>query len=319
MKGLEKTNTSDQRNSSFAKDANEARSALDENQLNDFFCEFNKLFQANLGKITMGMSPGVIGSAYCSWILQLALSPGHLLALAFYPLTHANDFMTHLIRDNKPADGQDVRFHKDSWQSMPWRLYAENFLQVENWWRQATTHVPGLSSRSERTVSFCTRQILDALSPSNFVLTNPELFNETIQSGGINLLQGTEIAIDHMLKRIAGMPPPGAERFKPGKNVAITPGKVVFTNHLIELIQYEPQTKAVYKEPILILPAWIMKYYILDLSPNNSLVKWLVAQGHTVFMISWRNPNHEDRDLGMDDYYRQGAMAAIDAVSDILP
>lgn len=286
-----------------------------EDELDSFFRAFNKIFQANLAKISMGVSPAALASAYCAWIFQLAQSPGNLFALAFYPITHVKDSLNQMLRDN-PAD---VRFCKKSWQSMPWRFYAGNFLQIEDWWRQATTNVPGASNRVERTVSFCARQILDALSPSNFVWTNPDLFNKTIQTGGVNLVEGTEIAFDHMLRRTAGLPPPGAEHFVLGKNIAITPGKVVFKNYLIELIQYEPQTKTVYKEPVLILPAWIMKYYILDLSPHNSLVKWLVSKGHTVFMVSWRNPDKEDRDLSMDDYYRQGAMSAIDTVYNIVP
>ena len=304
---------------STSKDSNERSNATNITELDEFFCIFNKIYQANLGKITMGISPAVLGSAYCAWLMQLAQSPGHLLALASYPIVHTSEFLNHLFCDAKPAHGSDIRFHKDGWEMMPWRLYAEGFLQAEDWWRHATTNVPGLSSRAERTVSFSVRQMLDALSPSNFVMTNPELFNKTLKTNGLNLMQGTEIALDHILTRLAGLPPPGAEHFIPGINVAITPGKIVFTNHLIELIQYEPQTKGVYKEPILILPAWIMKYYVLDLSPNNSLVKWLVEQGHTVFIISWRNPDAKDRDLGMDDYYRLGAMAAIDAVLDILP
>ena len=288
-------------------------------EIKQFFTIFNKIFQANLAKISMGISPAAIGSAYCAWILQLAQSPGHLLDLTFYPLMHLTDSITHMLCEEHAANGRDVRFCNHSWQWMPWRFYAESFVQMEDWWRHATTGVPGLSTRVERTISFCSRQILDALSPSNFVWSNPELFNKTLQSGGVNLIQGTQIAFDNMLRRSAGLPPPGAENFILGKNIAITPGKVVFTNHLIELIQYEPQTKTVFKEPILILPAWIMKYYILDLSPNNSLVKWLVSEGHTVFMVSWRNPNKEDRDLGMDDYYRQGAMAAIDVIGHIMP
>ncbi|KTD01767.1 PHA/PHB synthase family protein [Fluoribacter gormanii] len=288
-------------------------------ELDEFFYYLNKWHQANLGKITMGMSPAVIGTAFWAWLLQLAQSPGHLLALACYPGTHFDEFLARLLCEQQPAEGKDVRFHKENWQLMPWRFYAEAFLQIEEWWQHATRKVPGLFGRAERTVSFCIRQLLDALSPSNFVMTNPDLFYETIRSGGANLIQGTELAIEHAQRRLAGMPPPGAGKFKPGKNVAITPGKIVFSNHLIELIQYEPQTETVFKEPILILPAWIMKYYILDLSPGNSLVKWLVRQGHTVFIVSWRNPDEKDRDLGMDDYYRQGAMAAIDAVSDILP
>lgn len=285
----------------------------------DFFRDFNKLFQANLGKLTSGISPADLGTAWCAWILQLAQSPGHLMKLAFYPNMHAGDLINNIIKYEKICDGKDIRFQKECWNDMPWRWYAENFLLFENWWERATTDIPGLSKRIERKVSFVARQFLDAISPSNFIWTNPELLEATIESGGANVIRGTELAFRHFLSRLSGLPPPGAENFKPGRNVAITPGKIVFKNHLIELIQYEPETKTVFKEPILMIPAWIMKYYILDLSPNNSLVKWLVSKGHTVFMISWRNPGKEDCDLGMDDYYRKGAMSAIDAVSEIIP
>jgi polyhydroxyalkanoate synthase subunit PhaC len=285
----------------------------------NFFDFLTTLFQANLAKTTGGMSPAALRIAFFSWLVQLEQSPGLLLELALYPAVHAHDCINNIICVERAAEGKDVRFHKDSWQFMPWRLWAEGFLQVEDWWRHATTNVPGLPRDVERTVSFCVRQILDAMSPSNFVFTNPDLFHETIHSGGMNLIHGTEIAVQDMIERISGTPPAGAEHFIPGKEVAVTPGRVVFSNHLIELIQYEPQTKTVFKEPLLIIPAWIMKYYILDLSPHNSLVRWLVSQGHRVFIISWRNPDTGDRDLGMDDYYRQGAMAAVDAVSTLIP
>ncbi len=288
-------------------------------ELRYFFNIFNKTYQANLGKVSMGMSPAAIGTAYSAWMWQLAQSPGHTLDLLCYPAMHYGEFLHNVLSNEPIAQTSDVRFSSDSWQSMPWRLYAESFLQMEEWWRHATSRVPGISSRVERTISFCTRQILDAMCPSNFVYFNPDLFKRTIESAGVNLIQGSQLAVKHMLTRAAGLPPPGAEHFIPGKNVAITPGKVVFSNHLIELIQYEPQTDLVYKEPVLIIPAWIMKYYILDLSPENSLVRWLVSQGHTVFMISWRNPGKEDRDMGMDDYYRQGAMASIDTIERLLP
>lgn len=285
----------------------------------EFFHIFNKLFQANLAKVTLGVSPAAIGTAWCSWLFQLAQSPGRLLLLSLYPAIHSSDGIRQILCNEQITNEADVRFCKDNWQTMPWRLYAENFLFSENWWEHATTNIPGLSNRTERTISFCARQMLDALSPSNYVWSNPDLFNKTIQSGGLNLIQGTMIALEHMGTRLAGLPAPGAERFTPGKELAITPGKIVFSNHLIELIQYEPQTQTVYKEPILILPAWIMKYYILDLSPENSLVKWLVSKGHTVFIISWLNPEREDRDLSLDDYYRLGAMAAIDRVCELIP
>lgn len=288
-------------------------------KLDDLFNFLDRFFQANLAKVTAGISPAPLVSAYCSWLSQLALSPGRLLELALYPLIHSQDCTNKICCEERASDGRDVRFHTESWQYLPWRYWAESFLQVEDWWNRATSKLPGLPEPASRTVAFCTRQILDALSPSNFVFTNPDLFNETIKSHGFNLIHGTKLAVEDTLVRLTGVPPLGVENFIPGKQVAITPGKVVFKNRLIELIQYEPRTKTVYKEPVLMLPAWIMKYYILDLSPHNSMVKWLVEHGHTVFIVSWINPTSKDRNLSMDDYYRLGAMAAIDKVSSLLP
>ncbi|CDZ77835.1 Poly-beta-hydroxybutyrate polymerase [Legionella massiliensis] len=285
----------------------------------EFFDFIDRYYQANLAKLTAGMSPAAFGTAYYSWLSQLLISPGRLLELAFYPLIYSGECKNKIYCEERGGKGTDVRFKTEDWQYFPWRLWAENFLMCEDWWSRATTRLPGLPKPVGRIVSFLTRQMLDALSPSNFVLTNPDLFHETIRDNGLNLVHGTKLAVSDMLEKLIGIPPAGVENFIPGEHVAITPGKVVYSNHLIELIQYEPQTKTVVKEPLLLLPAWIMKYYILDLSPENSMVKWLVQHGHTVFIVSWRNPGAEDRNLGMDDYYRLGAMAAIDAVSAIFP
>ncbi len=292
-------------------------SAMDLDKMHNFFDLMNRVYQAYLSKATKGISPASVKTSLSSWSNQLMQSPGLLTELALYPLIHAEDCMNKLVCDEDSEDERDVRFQDESWEQLPWRFYAEFFLQAQDWWEHATLHVPGLPNYVSRVTSFGARQVLDAISPSNFVLTNPELFNQTIKTNGYNILRGSKLAVEDMLRRIAGEPPPGAENFIPGEHVAITPGRVVFKNHLIELIQYEPKTKNVYKEPVLIIPAWIMKYYILDLSPENSLVKWLVAQGHTVFIISWRNPDSEDRYLSMDDYHRMGAMDAIDQVSSI--
>lgn len=283
-----------------------------------FFRFLDRYYQANLAKLTAGMSPAALETSYFSWVAQLLQSPGTLLRLGTYPWRHAQDCISNLQTQEKPRDGKDVRFHTDNWSLYPWRLWAEQFLQLEEWWLQATK-VPGLPVPVKRTVSFGIRQMLDALSPSNFILSNPDLFQETIRSNGQNLIRGAELGMQDFVEKITGAPPAGVEHFIPGKQVAITKGRVIFSNHLIELIQFEAQTKTVYKEPILMLPAWIMKYYILDLQPQNSLVNWLTQQGHTVFIVSWRNPTSEDRHLGMDEYFRLGAMAAIDAVSRAIP
>jgi polyhydroxyalkanoate synthase len=280
---------------------------------------FDKTFQANLGQLTLGMSPAGLTTSYYSWLSQLAQSPGRLMELALYPALHFQQCTDQIYGNQKPGDDADPRFKAESWQHFPWHLWATNFCLAENWCQRATTELPGLPMHVERTMSFIARQMLDALSPSNFVATNPELFSETICTHGQNLVHGAQIALADAQHSMSETPIPGLENFMVGKHLAITPGRVVFRNHLIELIQYAPQGKTVYKEPILMLPAWIMKYYVLDLSPNNSLVNWLVGKGHTVFMVSWRNPDAADRDLGLDDYYRQGAMAAIDFISNLMP
>ncbi len=283
-----------------------------------FYKLIDRFFQANLAKLTHGVNPAGVRVSFVAWVLHLMQSPGRMLELYWYFPLHFQTLLQKILMNEPIADGKDVRFKSPKWESLPWRMGAESFCMTEKWWELATD-VSGLSAQSQRMIKFCVRQMLDANSPANFILTNPELFDETVRSGGMNLVRGSELGLTDLWEHVTNTPPSGVENFIPGKQVAVTPGRVVFRNRLIELIQYKAQTKTVYREPILILPAWIMKYYILDLSPNNSLVKWLVSQGHTVFIVSWINPTSKDRNLSLDDYYRLGAMAAIDTVSCILP
>lgn len=213
----------------------------------------------------------------------------------------------------------DKRFVSEEWQRWPYRLIYQGFLLTQQWWHNATTGVPGVSKHHEEVVSFIARQLLDMVSPANFPATNPDVLKTTLDSGGQNLWRGAANFIEDWQRAILNDQSAGTEGFEVGRNLAVTPGKVVFRNELIELIQYAPTTDKVDPEPILIVPAWIMKYYILDLSPENSLVRYLIDKGHTVFMISWKNPTVEDRDLSLEDYRRLGVMAALDAVSTIAP
>ena len=287
----------------------------------------DRLLHATMGRVTLGLSPASLMQAYADWAFHLAMAPGKQAELVqkavrkaarfgTYAARHAADPCTPCCIEPLP---QDRRFQAEGWQKPPFNLIYQSFLLTQQWWFNATTDVAGVSKHHEDVVSFAARQLLDIFSPSNFLATNPEILEATMAEGGQNLYRGTLNAIEDWERAIAGREPVGIEAFAPGKTVAVTPGKVVFRSRLIELIQYTPATETVYAEPVLIVPAWIMKYYILDLSPHNSLVKYLVGRGHTVFMISWRNPDASDRDLGMEDYLQSGIAAALDAVSAIVP
>ena len=287
---------------------------------------------AYMAKATMGLSPASLMGAYLDWLTHLTASPGKrlqlveksfrkVLRLQRYAMTCAlrgaeHDGSASLCVEPLP---QDSRFSAPAWQQFPFNVFYQSHLLAQQWWHVATTGVPGVSAQHERAVEFAARQILDIFAPSNFVLTNPEVLTATYQEMGQNFVRGFQNFLDDWDRAVSGKPPVGAENFRPGKGVAVTPGKVVYRNRLMELIQYTPTTDEVHKEPILIVPAWIMKYYILDLSPRNSLVKYLVDNGFTVFVISWKNPDPADRDLGLEDYRKLGVLSALDVISAILP
>jgi polyhydroxyalkanoate synthase len=163
------------------------------------------------------------------------------------------------------------------------------------------------------------RQLLDTVSPANFPLANPEILEKIGKTGGRNLAEGAAHFIDDARRILAREHRPVPEDFALGKRLATTPGAVVYRNDLMELIQYAPTTDTVRAEPVLIVPAWIMKYYILDLSPENSFIRWLVDQGHTVFCISWRNPTAEQADLSLEDYRTKGILQALEVINTIVP
>jgi polyhydroxyalkanoate synthase len=287
----------------------------------------DKSLAAVAARYTAGLSPAEMAGAFLNWATHLTLAPGkrfHLAEKAAKKTARLVHYAHATALRGAPAPcveplPQDRRFSGEAWQQWPYNVIYQGFLLQQQWWHNATTGVRGVNKQHENMVSFTARQLLDMVSPSNFVLTNPEILQHTIRQGGMNLVRGTQYLIQDLEKIISGQSPGGADEFAVGRNVAITPGKVVFRNRLIELIQYAPATGEVKPEPILIVPAWIMKYYILDLSAQNSLVKFLTERGFTVFMISWKNPGPEDRDLGMDDYRRLGVMAALDAISAIVP
>jgi len=286
--------------------------------LQDIAAEIDRLYQSRLSRRTLGLSPAGLTEIYVSWLAHLIQCPGRLSALATYPLQTACG-LAQQAGTAAPSLTPDPRFKSDEWAQYPWKSYVDMFHAAEGFWDLATRNIPGLSPQYERATTFVARQLLDAISPGNFLPTNPQVLKATFEQGGLNLLHGWFNLLEDVTHTLSGQPQPGMEQFVIGENIAVTPGKVVLRNQLMELIQYDPITPTVQKEPILILPAWIMKYYILDLSAHNSMVRWLTQQGHTVFIVSWKNPDASDRNNGMDDYLRDGALAALDAVSSIYP
>ena len=288
---------------------------------------FDRPLHAVTARLTGGISPAALAQAYADWAYHLSFSPDKqrvLIEKAFRKWTRFLDYCSRACVDPESDPcieplPQDKRFSGQSWQTWPFSAVYQNFLLSQQWWHNATMGIGGVSKHHEDVVSFVARQLLDMVSPANFPLSNPDVLEQTIRENGMNLIRGARNFAEDFQRSIRGQAPVGTEGFRVGGNLAVTPGKVVFRNRLIELIQYQPATDKVQAEPIFIVPAWIMKYYILDLSPENSLVKYLVDKGHTVFMISWKNPDGEDRDLGMEDYRRLGIMAALDVVSTILP
>lgn len=302
---------------SVSDDVASAPGLLDENP----FRSLDHAKEAWIARATGGLSPAAFALALSDWFIHLLAAPGKQLQLATLAMHQSRRLLEYAsgvasLEQDLPADD---RFRASAWDAAPFRVWQHAFRLTEQWWCAATHETPGATTHHQDVVSFATRQWLDLFSPGNFPLTNPEVIQRSAATFGANLVAGWCNALDDAWRSATGIPPAGAQRFKPGVDVAVTPGSVVFRNHLIELIQYRAQTADVAAEPILIVPAPIMKYYILDLSPHNSLVRYLVGEGYTVFCMSWRNVDEDDRDIGFDDYRELGVMAALDAISQIMP
>ena len=283
-------------------------------------------FRTMLAQVTSGMSPLELSLATLDWISHLAISPGKRIQLVqsfVRKLGRLGVYSLQSIikKDAKgPASSIERRMSSEDWRRWPFNVLAEAHQTTKDWVKEATVGVEGVRSEHEVMVHAAADQVLDLLSPANYPLTNPEVLKATWKQRGRNLGRGLKYFVQDQVRDVFnnGLPENTAA-FKVGENLAVTPGKVVFQNSLIELIQYKPTTKEVGAEPVLITPAWIMKYYILDLSPKNSLVKYLTEQGKTVFIISWKNPDKEDKHVSFEDYVELGIMAALGAVCDICP
>ncbi len=309
----------------------------DKNPDVDSGASWQRAMRAQLATVSGGLAPEVYVTAWWDWYLNLAKEPPKQLQILRDAFEKTADNFTFALNATVAAsppagegrreddgtgngrDSGDASKAGDPWAQWPFNIYAHTYRNYAEWWRSAWTNVPGVTPENERTLKFVAGTALEALSPANFLATNPELLEATRAESGQNLVRGFNHWLEDIERTFAGKGMNGTDKFVVGRDLAATPGKVVLRNELVELIQYSPATETVFAEPILIIPAWIMKFYILDLSASNSLVKYLVSKGHTVFIVSWKNPNAADRGLGMDDYLRLGIGATVEAVSHIVP
>ncbi|MGX0976556.1 polyhydroxyalkanoate synthase [Roseovarius sp. MBR-51] len=282
---------------------------------------------ASLARFTGGLSPHAMIDAWSDWAMHLGRAPGRQLelmeraqanALRLAQYTSAQMLSQPSEKPFKPGP-YDTRWSHVGWESAPFALWQQGFLATQDWWHAATSELRGLRRQNADRTGFMMRQLLDTVSPSNFPLGNPEILEKTQAASGRNLIDGIAHYLDDARHILAQEHRPVPPEFTLGTVLACTPGVVVYRNDLMELIQYSPTTSEVQAEPVLIVPAWIMKYYILDLSPENSFIRWLVGQGYTVFCISWRNPGADHADLSLEDYRKQGIMQALDVITDIVP
>jgi len=291
------------------------------------FETLDRLARAITARLTHGISPHAQIAAWSDWLSHLSRAPGRQLELTLAAWRTATRFASFAGRS---ALGQtpeppfvplehDQRFSDPAWRMPPFVFLQQAFLAQEEWWRSATREVRGMTPENAARVAFVVRQSLDVMSPSNLPWLNPVIIERTAKEAGGNLVRGTAYFLEDSLRLLAAEPAPSSSQFRVGKEIAATAGEVVYRNELMELIQYRPSTSEVIAEPILIVPAWIMKYYVLDLSHENSLVRFLTERGFTVFMISWRNPTPADRDIPFDAYRTTGVLAALDAVNAIVP
>ncbi len=280
--------------------------------------------QADGGGLGMA-DPLNIGSAFLEMTAKMMADPAKLVQAQ---MTLWQDYMTLWQRTAQRMMGQesepmvepepgDRRFRDADWdENHLFDFIKQSYLLTARWLQSTVNDVEGLDDKTAKKIDFYTRQFVDAMAPSNFIMTNPEVLRATIESNGENLVRGLNNLLGDLEqgKGRLRIKMTDFEAFELGKNIALSPGKVVYQNEVMQLIQYAPATEKVYKRPLLIMPPWINKFYILDLQPKNSFVKWAVEQGYTVFVISWVNPDEKLADLSFDDYMLHGPLAALDAM-----
>lgn len=270
--------------------------------------ELDRSLHAFWARFVGAMSPAARMLAWSDWAIHFATQPAR-----------AARSVVEALRP-PPGAAHDPRLSDPAWDAWPFSVYRGLHETAAHGVRTLVEGVPGVDRHHAQLAAFLARQWLEMASPANSAFTHPQVLAQAAATGGMSLAKGALHWAEDAVRAASGLGPAQAGgRFVPGRDVALTPGKVILRNGLIELIQYAPATATVHAEPVLVVSAWIMKYYVLDLSAHDSLIRYLVQQGHTVFAVSWKNPGREDAGLGMDDYLRSGVMASLDAVRAVVP
>lgn len=273
----------------------------------------------------MNLDPFNLKKVYTDWFTALSTDPQKIIQanLEFWQksfMLSQQAMLAMMGQKTEPVitpDKADRRFSHEDWAEKPaFDVIKQSYLLTSQWMRNLVTDVEGLDKHTAERVKFFTERMLDALSPTNFAMTNPAVLEKIKETKGANLVHGLKNMLEDLEagKGELRIRMTDTSAFKLGENVAVTPGKVVYQNRMFQLIQYTPATEKVQKRPLLVVPPWINKFYIMDLQPKNSLLKWLVDQGHTVYVMSWVNPDETYANVGFEDYITSGVIKALDAI-----
>jgi polyhydroxyalkanoate synthase len=291
----------------------------DQDETEELLRDLDRRLRGRFAHLTGGQSPWAALQAWEDWLFHLSVSPARQIELSWRWYEAMRALAAGASADEqedwafKPQPG-DRRFRSPGWNRAPFHLLAQSHLAAEAQWRAATSCLRGVADHHARRVAFMGSSVLNAFAPVNFPWSNPDVIDKALATGGQNFVQGLNNLWKDLAAQGGQVRPEDRPPWRVGETMAITEGNVVYRNDLFELIQYAPKTGKVHPEPVLIVPAWIMKYYILDIRPEDSFVRWLVSEGFTVYIMSWKNPGAELRDTSFDDYRRYGVMEALDVV-----
>ena len=301
------------------------------------FASVSKGFEANFKQVeelmtkfadgheNINYDPFNLQQAWSDWLAAAAQNPEKMVeanmalmqdAMQLYQQTALSMFGVDSAPVIEEKKG-DRRFKHDDWAEQPvFAAIKQSYLMASKWMRDSVSDVEGLDEATSKKIEFFTEQMIDAMSPTNFAMTNPAVLEKIAETKGANLVHGLKNMLEDLEDGDGKLRIKMTDNtaFELGENVAVTPGKVVYQNRMFQLIQYTPTTKTVFKRPLLLVPPWINKFYIMDLQPKNSLLRWLVEQGHTVFVVSWVNPDSSYRDTGFADYAQEGIIEAVNQV-----